>query len=107
MRITLIFATLLVVAGCGGGSSRSASGAISDACLQADRRAASRALCSCVQHAANQTLSQGEQSRAAGFFADPETAQAVRTSDSSSDRAFWRRYTAFRETAEQMCRPAS
>ena len=106
MRIKLIFAAFIVAAGCGGGS-RSASGAISEACLDADRRAASRALCSCVQHAANQSLSSADQSRAAGFFADPESAQDVRTSDASRDRAFWRRYTAFRETAEQMCRPAS
>ena len=60
MRYFLMIGALATVAACGGGA-RGATGDISKACLAADRRAASPALCSCVQQVANQSLSGSDQ----------------------------------------------
>jgi hypothetical protein len=106
MRYLLMVGALASVAACGGGS-RGATGDISSACLAADRRAASPALCSCVQQVANQTLSGSEQSRAASFFNDPQLAQDTRQSDSAGDERFWQRYRAFSDLAGQICLPVS
>lgn len=106
MRYFLMIGALASVAACGGGgSSRGATGDISQACLEADRRAASPALCSCVQQVANQTLSGGDQSRVASFFANPQLAQDTRQSDRSGDERFWDRYRAFTGLATEICRP--
>lgn len=104
MRYFLILGALATVAACGGGS-RGATGDISEACLQADRRAASPALCSCVQQVANQSLSNRDQARAAAFFAEPQLAQDTRQSDRPSDERFWLRYRAFSDLASEICRP--
>ena len=79
-------------------------GTIERACLGSDRPGASRALCGCIQDAADLTLSNSDQRRAAGFFRDPHSAQEVRTSDRGSDEAFWLRYREFGSTAESFCR---
>jgi len=102
MRSYHLLPVLLVLAACGGGSGR-ATGPISEACLSADRARANGALCSCVQLAANRTLSGNDQRRAARFFDDPDRAQETRTSDNPSTEAFWRRYREFVETAEASC----
>ena len=102
MRYFLLIGALASAAACGGGG---ATGDISQACLQADRRAASPALCSCVQQVANQSLSSRDQSRAATFFAEPQLAQDTRQSDRSSDERFWQRYKAFTDLATQICQP--
>ncbi len=78
-------------------------GAIQRACLQSDRAQGNRALCSCIQQAADRTLSRRDQSRAAKFFRDPHEAQEVRQSNRSDDEAFWLRYKSFGETAEAFC----
>ncbi len=104
MRYLLIAGALASLAACGGGG-RGATGDISRACLEADRRAASPALCSCVQQVANQSLSGGDQSRAAAFFADPQLAQDTRQSDRGSDERFWTRYRAFTDLASEICLP--
>lgn len=77
--------------------------AIQRACLQSDR-GGSQTVCRCIQGAADQTLSNRDQRRAAKFFRDPEEAQRVRRSDRSRDEAFWDRYRMFGERAEQTCR---
>lgn len=77
-----------------------AAGDIERACLGSDRAAANRALCGCIQDAADLTLSTQDQRRAAGFFADPHRAQEVR----QSDERFWDRYKDFGATAETFCR---
>ncbi|WP_199910694.1 arginine transporter [Loktanella sp. Alg231-35] len=105
MRYFLMIGAVASVAACGGGS-RGATGDISQACLEADRRAASPALCSCVQQVANQSLSNGDQARAAAFFSEPQLAQDTRQSDRRSDERFWDRYKAFTELASQICQPA-
>ncbi|MEL7343916.1 MAG: hypothetical protein AAFN59_03535 [Pseudomonadota bacterium] len=76
---------------------------IQNACLRSDRSAASRALCTCIQDAANMTLSTKDQKTAAGLFADPHRAQEIRQSDRRSDELFWERYRRFGEAAESFC----
>lgn len=105
MRYFLITGALVTVVACGGGGSGGATGEISQACLEADRRAANPALCSCVQQVANQSLSSSERTRAATFFVDPQLAQDTRRSDRRSDERFWERYRAFTDLASQICQP--
>lgn len=93
---------------CGGGGASApriayAEGPMQTACLRADRRSANRALCGCVQAAANVALSRRDQRQAVRFFGDPHRAQVVRQSDRASDEAFWRRYKVFVAQAEQTC----
>ncbi|MDB4112390.1 arginine transporter [Yoonia sp.] len=104
MRYFLILGAFATAAACGGGS-RGASGDISQACLEANRRAATPELCSCVQQVANQSLSNSDQTRAAVFFSEPQLAQDTRQSDRSSDERFWQRYRAFTDLAGQICLP--
>lgn len=104
MRILLILGAVVAVASCGGGQ---VSGTIGEACIDADRRNASPALCSCIQQVADRSLSSRDQARAATFFAEPHLAQVTRQSDRSSDEAFWNRYKLFTEAAKQQCRPVS
>ena len=103
----------LVLAGCGGGRSdrgtdvarfSGVTGPIASACLSSGRDGVSRATCGCIQMAADQTLSGGDQRRGAGFFGNPEAAHAVRLSDTPADDAFWERWTNFGRAAEQLCR---
>ncbi|MEM8536703.1 MAG: arginine transporter [Pseudomonadota bacterium] len=105
MRYFLFAGAFASVVACGGG--RGASGAISQACLEADRSAASPALCSCIQQVANQALSNSDQTRAAAFFAEPQLAQDTRQSDRWSDERFWDRYRAYADLASEICQPAS
>jgi hypothetical protein len=78
-------------------------GPIESACNRSDRAAASRSLCACIQQAADMTLDRGDQRRAAKFFNDQEGLQKVKLSDTDRDDAFWRRYSAFSDTAQAMC----
>jgi len=81
-----------------------ASGPISQACLSSNRKARTRALCGCIQYAANETLTASQQSRAVTFYSDPAAAQSVRQSDRASDERFWEAYRAYEERAEAICR---
>ena len=85
------------------GSSAASAGAISNACMKTDRKAANRALCGCIQQVADQSLSRSDQRRAAKFFKDPHSAQEIRQSSNRSDEAFWLRYKAFGERAGALC----
>ncbi len=78
-------------------------GPIESACLRSDRPAANRAICGCVQDAANLTLSNSDQKLAASFFKNPQKAQDIRQSDRSSHEAFWKRYREFGAAAETFC----
>lgn len=80
-----------------------ASGPISKACMASDRKARSRALCGCIQAAANQTLNGSQQRRAVAFYNDPHRAQEVRQSDRSNDERFWDAYRAYGDRAKQLC----
>lgn len=79
-------------------------GNIERACLKSGRSSASRALCGCIQQAADLTLNRSDQKLAAKFFADPHRAQEIRQSDNRSHEAFWQRYKEFGATAEAFCR---
>lgn len=85
------------------GASAASAGVIERACLSANRPAANRALCGCIQDAANLTLSGSDQKMAAKFFKDPHKAQEIRQSDRSGHERFWQKYKAFGQTAEQFC----
>lgn len=78
-------------------------GPIEGACLRSERAAGNRALCGCIQSAADRTLRWSDQRKAAKFFADPDRAQEVRMSKSDGNNAFWARYKAFGETAQAVC----
>jgi hypothetical protein len=77
-------------------------GPIERACNTSGRGADPR-LCTCIQQAADLTLTGRDQTRAANFFRDPHQAQEIRQSDRRSDEAFWQRYRAFGDTAEAFC----
>ncbi|MGI9394944.1 MAG: hypothetical protein ACR2OY_09885 [Boseongicola sp.] len=76
---------------------------IERACLKSDRAAGNRAICGCIQDAANLTLTNKDQRLAATFFADPHRAQEIRQSDRRQHEAFWERYKNFGITAESYC----
>jgi len=99
MTRTLIVASLLALSL----PMTALAGPVGDACLQSNRKAANRALCACIQQAADLTLQGSDQRRAARFFKDPDQAQQVRMSKSDSDNAFWARYKNFGETAAAYC----
>lgn len=77
-------------------------GPISSACMRSERTQG-RSLCGCIQQVADQTLSRGDQRRAARFFKDADAAQQVLMSKSDADNAFWARYKNFAATAEAYC----
>lgn len=83
----------------------SEAGAIERACLSSER-GGSRALCACIQKAADRTLTSRDQRTAAQFFRDPDRAQKVRMSDRRSDKEFWERYESFGYFAEVSCAPS-
>lgn len=85
------------------GTSAALAGPIQNACIESPRARGDRALCGCVQAAADATLTRGDQRRAARFFRDPHRAQEVRMSKSDSDNAFWARYRNFGDLAEARC----
>jgi len=101
MHKLLMVGVCLTLVGCGGGGR--VSGEIGQACIAADRNAATPALCSCIQRVASQSLSSSDQRRAARFFADPDLAQSTRQADGRANEAFWDRYTAFADTARRSC----
>ncbi len=73
------------------------------ACLNGER-AGNPVLCSCIQQAANRTLTSSDQRLAATFFRDPDRAQAIRQSSRPSHEVFWQRYKNFGAFAASICR---
>jgi len=82
----------LITSLCVAASGMASASQIERACLTSDRPGVSRALCGCIQDAANITLSSKDQRLAASFFSDPQRSQVVRKSDTRQDDAFWERY---------------
>ncbi len=103
MRPFAAVLALSALAACGGGGGRALSGDIAQACLAANRAAASPRLCACVQQAADQTLRPGDQARVVTFFEDPEEAHAMRIDDRPFAEAFWDRYRNFVDTSRALC----
>ena len=83
-------------------SGAAVAGPIQKACMASDR-GGDRTLCSCIQQAADMTLSGSDQRQAAKFFKDPEAAHVTWVSQKPSDDAFWERYKSFGQTAEAYC----
>lgn len=111
MHKFLVLMVLLGLSACGSQSSGGngnfaafATGPISQACEKSPRDAANRRLCGCIQAAADRTLSDSDQRRAAQFFTDPQKAQDVKAQDGAAADAFWRRYREFASNAETLCR---
>ncbi|EIE50912.1 hypothetical protein AL036_10990 [Salipiger aestuarii] len=109
MKAMCCVLALTVVAGCAGGArdvgaARFASGPISNACNGSERRASNPGLCGCIQAAADIELSGRDQRRAVRFYNDPHSAQVVRQSDRPSDEAFWKRYSAYVDRSERLCK---
>jgi len=100
MRFILILTSLIALSSCGA----RVSGAMANACLDADRSAANARLCSCIQDVANRNLSGSDERRIVAFFDDPEKAQATKLSQTRANDAFWDRYRAFTRAAENSCR---
>ena len=116
MKTTLIVGMVIVLAGCGGSnrfekSGRgpspvyvpNASGPLKNACLASDRKARSSQLCGCIQAVADQSLSNGDQRRAAKFYNDPQAAQDTRQSSSAGDERFWKAYSDYGNRAARIC----
>ncbi len=97
MRATLLATGLLLL------PAAASAGVIERACLSSDRAGGNRALCTCIQQAADRTLSQRDQRLAARFFDDPDRAQEVRMSNRRSDELFWERYETFGAFAQVVC----
>ena len=77
---------------------------IQNACMGSERAGGDRALCDCIQGAADRTLTQRDQRLAATFFGDPGRAQEIRQSSRRHHEAFWERYRKFGTAAETFCR---
>ena len=115
MRIQgLLCLTVVAVAGCaepkqverfaGGARVSLATGPISKACTTSDRRDANKMVCGCIQSIANQSLTSADQKLAATFYDDPQKAQDVKMSKSSSHDAFWDRYKVYASRSERSCK---
>ncbi|HHS89043.1 MAG TPA: hypothetical protein ENJ26_01590 [Rhodobacteraceae bacterium] len=76
---------------------------IENACLRSDRDAKSRALCGCIQQAADLTLTKPDQRLAASFYRDIDKLQEIRGSRRSTHVQFWRRYMQYVEAARAFC----
>ena len=116
LRITIALIAILGLTACGGsryssGKSRGynappvlyATGPIQQACRKANRKAASRARCGCIQAVADQSLSGAQQRRGAKMFSDPHQLQVIRQSDNSSNEKFWKAWKAFGQRAAEIC----
>lgn len=75
---------------------------IRNACMSS-AQAANPRVCSCIQMAADQTLTRRDQKLAATFFGNPDKAEEVRMSKRSNHEAFWQRYKAFGAYATSLC----
>ncbi len=96
----ILLATLVVM---GTTTQLWAVGIVERACLGSSRQGASRAVCGCIQQAANLTLSGSDQRMASDFFKNPDKAQQIRQSDQRTHEAFWQRYKQFGATAQAYC----
>lgn len=103
MKFTPVLAAAMAGALVFVASTAFAGGSIENACNRSDRKAANRALCSCIQEVADFALRNGDQRRVASFFKDPDKAQKTKMSQSNADDAFWDRYKAFSQQAEAYC----
>ncbi len=100
MKHLITGATLVVAIGLAGSAQ---AGPIKRACLAADREAASRTLCTCIERVARPMFSRSEMRRIARFFKEPHLSQELRQSDRRSDERFWEQYKAWGDAARAQC----
>ena len=96
MRYVVVAAVLAAAAG------SAQANTIRQACLTSER-VSSPGLCSCIQAAADRTLSARDQKVAASFFKDPDRAEEMRMSKRRTHEAFWDRYKEFGAVAASVC----
>ncbi|MEM9031502.1 MAG: hypothetical protein AAGB18_02560 [Pseudomonadota bacterium] len=96
MRYWILAAILAVSAG------QAQANIIWQACLSSDRNV-NPSLCSCIQAAADRTLSARDQRVAASFFSDPDRSEEMRMSKRRTHEAFWDRYKEFGAVAASVC----
>ncbi len=101
-RILVLSVVMVMAAGLPASATK-----IERACLQADRDAANRTLCGCIQDVADMSLSKAQQAKGARFFKDPQKAQDVRQSGRRADRRFWEAWERFAAMADEFCGSAS
>jgi hypothetical protein len=87
------------------GAPAAQAGPLERGCLGSERKAASRALCACIQQVADSSLTRRDQRMAARFFKRPHLAQEIRQSDRPQHELFWKRYRAFGDQVERVCAP--
>jgi len=100
MRIVLLMSVIASLVACG----PRVNGAIAEACVDSDRRAANASLCNCIGRVASTELSRADQRQLISFFRDPERANDVKIDDRPPAEAFWTRYRDFTRAAERTCR---
>lgn len=103
MKKLMIGAGILAASTLVSSSGALAAGKIERACMKADRAAANRQVCGCVQDVAEAMLSRSEQSRVAKYFEDPHLTQVLRQSDRSTDERFWEKYKQFGQAVGTYC----
>ncbi|QHQ33948.1 hypothetical protein [Algicella marina] len=72
------------------------------ACLQSER-SPGRQVCACAQSVADQTLSKGDQDKAAGIIRKPDLFFKYHGSDNPSRKAFLQRYRAWGTATSELC----
>ncbi len=102
MKPLMLVALVACVAGPLLPQAASAAG-VNRACLQSDRKAVSRQLCSCIDRVARGTLNGSEQRLAATLILEPLRSQDIRFSDRRSHERFWENYKQFSTTAQRIC----
>lgn len=76
---------------------------VRNACMSSKAKSKSVRLCSCIQAAADASLSNSEQKLTAKMIKDPELSQDVKASNSWRNERFWKRYTTFSQLAQKYC----
>lgn len=100
MRTIVLLSVIASLTACG----PRVNGAIAEACVDSDRRAANAALCNCIGQVASRELSRSDQRQLISFFKDPERANDIKIDDRPPAEAFWERYRGFTRAAERSCR---
>ena len=90
-----------MVAGVAAGTAQA--GPVARACMAADRSAASRSLCSCIEQVARPIFSPVEMKRIARLFQAPDLSQKLRASTRAADERFWAKYELWSQRAGAQC----
>ncbi len=78
-------------------------GPVARACMAADRSAANRSLCTCIEKVARPMFSRSEMKRIASLFKNPDLSQKLRASTRAADERFWEKYQIWSQRAGAQC----